>query len=141
MRDITAAERREFLLSGTRTGVLATVGDHGAPHAAPIWFLLDGEAVVFTTWHASVKGRNLRRDPRAVLVVDDPHPPYAFVQLRGRVEISEDLEDLRSWATAIGGRYMGAHRAEEFGARNGVPGELLCRLRVEHTVAKADMAG
>lgn len=140
MRDMTAAERREFLLAGTRTAVLATTSADGAPHAAPIWFLLDGDDVVFTTWHASAKGRNLHRDPRACLVVDDPHPPYSFVHLRGRVAISRDLDDLRGWATALGGRYMGAHRAEEFGARNGVPGELLCRLVPDHVVAKAAVA-
>ena len=40
----------------------------------------------------------------------------------------------------VGGRYMGADRAQEFGARNGVPGELLVRLRAEMVVAMRDVA-
>jgi hypothetical protein len=56
------------------------------------------------------------------------------------VTISEDLDELRHWATIIGGRYMGADRAEEYGARNGVAGELLVRLHPSHIVSAADLA-
>lgn len=47
----------------------------------------------------------------------------------------------RRFATAIGARYMGAERAKEFGRRNGVPGELLVRLRPERVIAQTDVAG
>jgi PPOX class probable F420-dependent enzyme len=133
-------QRRAFLLAGTRTGVLATVRRDGRPHAAPIWFTLDGDDVVFTTGADTVKGRNLRRTGRAVLVVDDGTPPFDYVLLDGPVEISEDLDQMLHWATVLGGRYMGAGAAEEFGRRNAVPGELLVRLRPEKTVALAGIA-
>ena len=107
----------------------------------PVWFVLDGEDFVFTTGADSVKGRNLRRDPRAAVVVDEEIAPYAFVHIRGQVTLSEDPEELLRFATAIGGRYMGADRAEEFGRRNAVPGELLVRLRPERVIAAADVAG
>lgn len=107
----------------------------------PVWFMLDGEDLVFTTWGDSVKGRNLRRDPRLAVVVDDEAAPFAFVHIRGRVTLSDDLDELLHFATAIGGRYMGADRAEEFGRRNAVPGELLVRLHPERVIAKADVAG
>jgi PPOX class probable F420-dependent enzyme len=107
----------------------------------PVWFVLDGEDLVFTTGEDSVRGRNLRRDPRAAVVVDDEVAPYAFVHIRGRVSLSEDLEELLRFATAIGARYMGADRAEEFGRRNAVPGELLVRLRPERMIAEADVSG
>jgi PPOX class probable F420-dependent enzyme len=97
--------------------------------------------LVFTTWGDSVKGRNLRRDPRAAIVVDDEVAPFAFVHIRGHVTLSEDLDELLRFATAIGGRYMGADRAEEFGRRNAVTGELLVRLRPERVIATADVAG
>jgi hypothetical protein len=48
---------------------------------------------------------------------------------------------LLRFATAIGGRYMGADRAGEFGRRNAVPGELLVRLRPERVIAATDVAG
>jgi PPOX class probable F420-dependent enzyme len=77
--------------------------------------------LVLTTGAASVKGRNLRRDPRVAVVVDDQTPPFAFVHIRGRATLSEDLGELLRYATQIGGRYMGAERAGEFGQRNAVP--------------------
>ena len=42
--------------------------------------------------------------------------------------LGEDPDELLATATRIGGRYMGEDRAEEFGRRNGVPGELIVRL-------------
>lgn len=118
------------------TGKLATVRVDGSPHVAPIWFAVDTDgSLVFNTNEDSVKGRTLRRDPRAALCVDDERPPFSFVTVTGTVEISEDPDDLLRWATIIGGRYMGADRAEEYGKRNGVPGELLCRLHPTRIVS------
>jgi len=130
-----------FLSHGTRTAKLATCGPGGQPRVMPVWFVLDGEELVFTTLGDSVKGRNLRRNPRAAVIVDEEVAPYAFVHIRGRVTLSEDLEELLRLATAIGGRYMGADRAGEFGRRNAVPGELLVRLRPERVIAAAGVAG
>jgi hypothetical protein len=131
---------RAFLSHGTRTAKVATCGTGGQPHVMPVWFTLDGEELVFTTWGDSVKGRNLRRTPRAAIVVDQEVAPYAFVHIRGPVTLSEDLEEMLRFATVIGGRYMGADRAEEFGRRNAVPGELLVRLHPERVIASADLA-
>jgi PPOX class probable F420-dependent enzyme len=139
-RTMSDDERRAFLLAGTRTGVLATTRPDGRPHAAPIWFTLDADDVLFTTNTDTVKGRNLRRDKRALLVVDEPSAPYDFVTVEGEVEISEDLDELRHWATVLGGRYMGADQADAFGRRNAVPGELLVRLRPDKIIARAAIA-
>ena len=131
---------RAFLQEGTRTAKLATVMPDGRPHVTPVWFVLDGDDLICTTWHASAKARSLRNDPRVSVCVDDDRPPYAFAMLEGMASISEDLSDLRRWATQIGSRYMGADRAEEFGARNGVPPEVVVRVRPERVVAKVDVA-
>jgi PPOX class probable F420-dependent enzyme len=138
---MTPDEIRAFLRHGTRTAKLATSGPSGQPHVMPVWFVLDGEEMVFTTWGDSVKGRNLRRNPRAAVVVDQEVAPYSFVHIRGHATLSEDLDELLRFATAIGGRYVGADRAGEFGRRNAVPGELLVRLRAERVIATADVAG
>lgn len=139
-RSMTSEERHAFLLNDTRTGILSTVLADGGPHATPVWFTLDGEDVIFTTHHSSLKARHLRRDPRAALTVDLPTPPYSYVSILGHVDISEDLDQLLRWATVLGGRYMGADRAEEYGRRNGVPGELLIRLHPDKITALADIA-
>ncbi|RZU36197.1 hypothetical protein EV284_3685 [Streptomyces sp. BK022] len=137
---MTDEEWRAFVSYGTRTGKLATVRADGSPHIAPIWFLLDGDELVFNTGEETVKGRNLARDPRVALCVDDDRPPFSFVVLNGQARLSEDLDEIRRWATRIAARYMGEERAEEFGARNGVPGELLVRVHIDHVVAVQDLA-
>jgi PPOX class probable F420-dependent enzyme len=128
MPRLSDKEAFAFVTDVPRTGKLATVRADGRPHVAPVWLAVDGPSLLFNTGADTVKGRNLRRDPRASVCVDDEHPPFAFAVFEGTVEISEDPAELRRWAAVIGGRYMGAERAEEFGARNGVPGELLVRL-------------
>ncbi|MCX4985572.1 PPOX class F420-dependent oxidoreductase [Streptomyces sp. NBC_00572] len=140
MTRMTDAQWRTFVSEGTRTGKLATVRDDGSPHVVPVWFLLDGDEFVFNTGKDTVKGRNLARDGRVSLCVDDDTPPFAFVSLSGRAELSEDLEELRHWAGRIGARYMGEDRADEFGERNAVPGELLVRVRIHKVVAQAGVA-
>lgn len=136
MRAMTADEVRAFLLERPRTAKLATVRADGRPHIAPVWFDLDGELLVFTTWHTTVKAANLRRDGRVSLCVDDEAPPFAFVIVEGVATLSDDLAELRHWATRIAGRYMGAARAEAFGQRNGVLGELLVRVQPTRTIGQ-----
>ena len=137
---MTEEEWRAFLSHGTRTAKLATVRADGSPHVTPIWFVLDGDDLVFNTAGTSVKGRNLVRDGRVALCVDDDRPPFEFVVLQGRVRISEDPGELRHWAARIGARYMGEDRAEEFGERNGVPGELLVRVTIERVLTEKGVA-
>jgi PPOX class probable F420-dependent enzyme len=128
-------ERRAFLAEGTRTGKLAVVRKDGSPHVVPVWFVLDGDDLVFTTNASTIKGKALRRDGRAAICVDMERSPYAYVLVAGEVEISTDLDEMLGWATRIAARYEGEENAEEFGRRNAVEGELLVRLRPERIVA------
>lgn len=129
-----------FLSEGTRTAVLGWVATDGRPLSAPVWFVVDDGALVFNTGKDTAKGRALARDPRVVLCVDDSTPPYAFVQIQGIASISADPDELLDIATRTGGRYMGADRAEEFGRRNGVPGELVVRVKPTKVIAAFDVA-
>ena len=140
MREMSDEERRAFLEHGTRTAILATTRPDGRPHVAPIWFVLDGDDVVFTTGADTVKGRSLQRDGRVCLAVDDPTPPFAFVTIEGVATVSEEPASLLDFATRIGARYMGIERAEAFGRRNGVPGELLVRVRPTRVIARDGIA-
>ncbi|MGK4581952.1 PPOX class F420-dependent oxidoreductase [Kitasatospora sp. HPMI-4] len=140
MPQMTESQWRAFVSAGTRTAKLATTRADGSPHVAPIWFLLDGDDLVFNTGRDTVKGRNLARDGRVMLCVDDERPPFSFVALRGTATLGEDLSEVREWAGRIGARYMGEDRREELAARNGVPGELLVRVRIDHVIAVAELA-
>jgi len=128
MAHMTNEQALAFIAAKPRTAKLAIVKKDGSPQVVPIWVAVDGEQVVFNTGVESVKGKAMRRDPRVSLCVDDDTPPFAFVTVAGTVELITDLDEVLKWATVIGGRYMGADRAEEFGRRNAVVGEYLVRV-------------
>lgn len=137
-REMSIEETRAFLAAGTRTGKLAVVRRDGAPFVVPVWFVVDGDgSLVFTTGARTVKGRAIRRDPRVSICVDDENPPFDYVRVDGMAEVSEDLDAMLLWSTAIARRYMGDDLAEEFGRRNAVAGELLVRVSPARVVALA----
>jgi PPOX class probable F420-dependent enzyme len=136
---VTDPEINAFLTAGTRTGKLGYTNASGRPLVVPVWFLVEDGCIVFNTGKESAKGRALARDPRATLCADRQEPPYGFVQVQGAAELSEDPGELRRTATAIAARYLGLDRAEEFGRRNGVAGELVVRLRPTKVVANFDI--
>ncbi len=130
----------EFLSAGTRTGMLGYVAADGRPLVAPVWFVVDDGQLVFTTGRDTSKGRALARDSRVAICVDDPHPPYSFVQVQGVASVSDDPQDVLDFTTRTGARYMGADRGDEFGRRNAVPGELVVRVRPTKVVAGFDIS-
>lgn len=91
--------------------MLGYVAADGRPLVAPVWFVVDHGQLAFNTGRDSSKGRTLARDSRVVICVDDPHPPYSFVQVQGVATVSEDPADVLDIATRADGRYMGAERA------------------------------
>ena len=141
MSSITDPQVRAFLTEGTRTGKLGFLSPSGRPLVTPVWFVLEGDTLVFNTGKDTAKGRYLARDPRVSLCVDLETPPYAFVQVQGDAELSEELDELVRSATMISARYMGPERAEEFGKRNAVPGELVVRVHPTKVLAAFNMTG
>jgi PPOX class probable F420-dependent enzyme len=140
MKLMSREEWRAFLLANPHTAKVATVRPNGSPHITPVWFDMDGDDIIFTTWHRSVKARDLQRDRRISLCVDDERPPFGFVLIEGTARLSDNLDDVRAWATRIAGRYMGVMRAKAYGARNGVAGELLVRVTPTRVVAQSGIA-
>ncbi|MFE3261310.1 PPOX class F420-dependent oxidoreductase [Nocardia sp. NPDC059091] len=141
MASLSDQRVRDFLTEGTRTGKLAFVASDGRPLVAPVWFILEGDEIVFNTGKDTAKGRSIRRDGRLSLCVDVSAPPYSFVQVQGVAEVSEDPDELLRTATDIAARYMGPDRAGEFGKRNAVPGELVVRLRPTKIVTDFSVSG
>jgi PPOX class probable F420-dependent enzyme len=141
MREMTTDEYRQFLTTPARTAKVATVRADGRPHVVPVWIALDGDTIIFTAGENTAKARHLRRDPHVSLCVDDESPPFAFVAVEGTATLTADDPDLLHWATVIGGKYIGTDRAEEYGRRNAVPGELLVRVTPTRIIARAEIAG
>ena len=140
MKEMTPAERRAFLTHGTRTGKLATRRRDGQPHATPVWFVLDGDDLIFMTWHTSVKGKAIQRDARVALVVDDETFPYSFVLVEGTATVTRDPRSRRLWARRIASRYVPADRVDAYTERNAAEGELIVRINGQRWIARSSMA-
>jgi PPOX class probable F420-dependent enzyme len=136
MQEMSKEEIRAFLLDTARTGKLATVRTDGHPHVTPIWFTLDGDDLLFNTWHTAIKAKNIQGDKRVSICVDEEKPPFSYVIIEGEAELTNPpIPELQKWAGEIAGRYMGADRAEEYGKRNGVEGEYLVRVKISKIMA------
>ena len=143
MAEMTKDEIRNFLLKGTFTGKLGTINKNGTSHVVPIWYTLDDEDnILFNTDNNSVKAKNIKRDNRVRLCVDDQTPLFSFVTIDGNAEIvSKEPKEVFKWAKIIAARYMGDDKAEEYGRRNSSEGELLIKIKPTKVIGQKDTAG
>jgi PPOX class probable F420-dependent enzyme len=149
MTEMSKAEIKRFLMQGTFTGKLATVKKDGSSHVVPIWFVLDDWSsrgrvgnIIFTTGSTSVKAKNILRDNRVSICVDDQIPPFSFVTIFGTVKIHPyKQKEVLKWATKIAERYMGKDNAEAYGRRNSEKGLVLVRIKPRRMIAEKDIAG
>jgi PPOX class probable F420-dependent enzyme len=140
---MTEDEIRNFLLQGTLTGKLGTINKDGTPHVVPIWYMVDEEDnIIFNTGGESVKAKNIRRDNRVRLCVDDQTPLFSFVLVDGIAQIeSGQTSEIYKWAKIIAARYMGDDKSEAYGKRNSGEGEILVKIKPVRTVGHKDTAG
>ena len=143
MSEMTKDEIRNFLLQGTFTGKLGTMNKNGSPHIVLIWFTLDNkDSILFPTSDTSVKAKNIQRDNRVRLCVDDQVPLFSFVTIDGNAEIiSNKPTEIYKWAKIIAARYMGNDKAEEYGKRNSSEGEFLIKIKPTKVIGQKDIAG
>ena len=94
------------LLESTAVAFVSTIGPKGEPQTTPIWFVWKDGAVRFSLVDGRQKLRNLRRDPRASVVIVDPAEP-TYLELRGRVHLDADPQTTLEREVAI--KYRGAH--------------------------------
>ncbi len=75
-------------------GNLGTLMQDGSPQVTPVWVDYDGKYVRFNSAKGRVKDKNIRRDPRVSISLQDPANPYRYLEVRGRVvEITENGAD------------------------------------------------
>ena len=140
-QNMTSDAAREFLADGTHPAIIATIRADGRPHAVPVWFALDGDDLLINISENSVKSRDLLRDPRVTIVVDDETPPYAFVMVEGVAEMFKDPGAVREGTLRIGRRYLGDEAAEQFVRYATGPSNVLVRIRPTRMVAQDHIAG
>ena len=143
MQEMTQDEIHSFLLRGTFTGKLGTINKNGTPHIVHIWYTLDDENnIIFNTGNRSVKAKNIQRNNKVRLCVDDQIPPFSFVVIDGIAEIISDRpSEVFKWAKIIAARYMGNDEAEIYGKRNSSKGELLLKIKPTKFSGQKDISG
>jgi PPOX class probable F420-dependent enzyme len=150
MAQMTKSEIKKFLMKDTFTGKLATVKKNGSTHVVPIWFVVEevnsrnrntvGD-IYFTTGRDSVKAKNIQRDSRVSICVDDQTPPFSFISICGNSKlIPYRQKEVLKWATKIAERYMGKKNAKAYGERNSDEDEVLIRIRPIKIIAEKDVA-
>ena len=102
---------------------VATIGAGGGLHVTPVWVDFDGTHIRFNTARGRVKDRNLQRNPKIALAVQDPDNPYRYVQVRGRAELIE--EGAEAHIDALAKKYIGQ---DHYPWRR--PGEVRVMVRV-----------
>jgi len=101
---LSRREQEQFL-KGRRVAVLGTIAEDGQPVLTPIWYLYREGRILMRTSADSVKAKNIQREPRVSLCVQDERPPYRSVTLYGKAAIEPDEPGL---AAAIARHYLGA---------------------------------
>ena len=138
-------------MDGTFTAKLATVKKDGSPHAVPIWFALDQqkdrttkkiEDIIFTTYERSIKAKNIQRNNRVSICVDDQKTPqFSFVIINGTAEIFRYKQnELLKWAAKIARWYVGKSNAKAYGKINSTEGAVLVRIKPTKIIAEKDIA-
>ena len=136
-RGMTPEELRAFLTETKIFAKLGTLGDDGWPNVNPAWYEYDGEAFWLVTKELAGFCRNMRRDPRVTICIDNPQPPYRRVMVRGRAEFPDgDWIDL---ARRMVLRYLGPEGIDYFEATLDLP-RVLVRI-VPERVSSWDGGG
>ncbi|MFB7736674.1 PPOX class F420-dependent oxidoreductase [Streptomyces sp. NPDC056112] len=81
-------DRLKSLLDGPVFVVLGTIQPDGSPQLSPVWAKRDGDDVLVSTTVDRRKKKNLDRDARASVVVQDPDSPYEYAEIRGTAEMT-----------------------------------------------------
>ena len=143
---IMTAEEVDTYLRSKLTVVINSIGRDGVPHPAPMWFAVEDDgAIVMTTFTKSQKIRNLKRDPRVTLLLEDGtvYAELRGVILHGTVELEEDVDAVVAILAAIGRRDDGEaaaassalSEAEQAGVRAQARKRTVMRVRPTKVVS------
>src|ERR1041384_4708127 len=117
MPKLTPTEIDDFLTERGHLARIATVRADGSPSVVPVWFLYERGEIHITPRKHSEFGRNLRRDPRTAITIDEEAGSYRKVIVEGRVRfLHEDGEDdrWRDLYRRIARRYVDDASAEYY---------------------------
>ncbi len=105
---LTEEEQHE-LLEEARVVHTATIGPEGQPHLVPMWYALEDDAIVYTTYGKSQKVKNLDRDPRITLLVEagESYNTLRGMSMEGIAELGTEPRDTARIMNMVASRYSG----------------------------------
>jgi PPOX class probable F420-dependent enzyme len=124
-------------LASARTAVLVTIGPDGVGDAVGMWFVMDGDDLVMRTYAKSQKVRNLERDPRVCVLVEDgeSYQTLRGVQLTGRVSLSRDVDAVLDVVAALAAKYEGVADLDRESMRDYAAKQSVLRMHPEQVVS------
>jgi PPOX class probable F420-dependent enzyme len=125
----------QTFLEEPRFAVLATVNANGSPQQTVMWYELRGDTIVMNTKRGRKKDRNLVRDPRASLCIEDG---FRYVTLEGSIEFVDDPATAQADIAVLARRYHDPVKAEEMAREVFAPQE---RVTLLLHVDRADVHG
>lgn len=129
-------EAQRTFLEAARFGSLATVDPDGSAHQTVMWYLLDGDEILFNTARGRRKPDNLARDPRVSLLVFDA---YSFVRVSGRARETATGDIALADIHRLAVRYDGEESAARAIARFRKDERVTYRFRIERVYASTDL--
>ena len=105
----TLSDKARAFLSERRYAVLATLNKDGSVQQTVMWYLLEGNTIVMNTKKGRIKDRNLRRDPRISICVQEG---YSYITISGTAELNEDSETGQRDIYRLAVRYNGEAAAQ-----------------------------
>ncbi len=104
-------EQREAFLSERRNAAIATLNTKGDPQVTPVIFYWDGSAFYFSVTKETVKYRNIKRDPRISVIVDDVLDHHSVIA-SGKAKIREN--DIWDMTSKIVYKYYGKEEGDPY---------------------------
>jgi PPOX class probable F420-dependent enzyme len=126
------SEKARALLQERRFAVLGTINKDGSPQLTTMWYLLDGDVILMNTKAGRTKERNMRRDPRISVCIEDG---YSYVTISGTVEMVDDPQVAQRDIYRLAVRYNGEEEArrqmeEQFSKET----RVTLHLKLEHII-------
>jgi PPOX class probable F420-dependent enzyme len=114
---LTDDELREFLDERGHLARIGTIDDDGFPRVLPLWFVREGRRLLFTPRSPAVIWRNIERDPKVGISIDEDDQPYRKVTVQGVVEIVHPPGEDDHWRNTyriIAKRYTAETFADDY---------------------------
>ena len=134
--ELTPAEQTA-MLDAARTAILVTIGPDGVPDPTAMWFVVHDGQVVMRTYAKSQKVRNLERDPRVAVLIEDgeTYDTLRGLQLTGRITLSRAVEEVLDVVEGLARKYQGVDGLDRDSLRDYAGKQAVLRLEVERRVS------